>query len=68
MKERSVRVLKSGNTLVTVELEPGEKLRCFSEDRFYSLGEPLMDEVLPGHMLSNAVPTVWCPVEQKWVY
>lgn len=51
---------------VTVELNPGEILIAINERVHYRLGEPL-DDVLPGHMLSCAVPVLWCPVEQRWV-
>jgi hypothetical protein len=51
---------------VTVELVPGETLIAINDRLHYQLGEPL-DDVLPGHMLSNAVPVYWCPVAQRWV-
>jgi hypothetical protein len=51
---------------VTVELNPGETLIAIDDRVHYQLGEPLED-VLPGHMLSNAVRVYWCPVAQRWV-
>lgn len=37
-----------------------------SEDRFYKLGGQ-MDDVVPGHVLVEAVPVTWCHFEQRWV-
>lgn len=35
------------------------------DDRFYKLGGQL-DQVVPGHVLVEARPTLWCHFEQKW--
>lgn len=36
------------------------------EDAFYKLGGQ-MDDVVPGHVLQETRPVVWCHFEQKWV-
>jgi hypothetical protein len=36
------------------------------ENAFYKLGGQ-MDDVVPGHVLQEARPVVWCHFEQKWV-
>lgn len=51
---------------VTVELRPHEQLIAIDDRLHYRLGDPL-DDVVPGHMLTDAVPVMWCPVEQRWV-
>lgn len=50
---------------VVVELEPGERLIAVRDDGFYTLGQPLED-VVPGHVIGEALVSHWCPVEQKW--
>lgn len=51
---------------VVVEVDQDENLMSFFDDRHYKLGEPL-DEVVPGHIITGAMFTTWCPIEQKWV-
>jgi hypothetical protein len=66
MRETSRTVLANGGTKVTVVLEPGEKLLAVKDDRHYSLAYP-MEDVVPGHVIADAVPVTWCCLEQKWV-
>lgn len=71
LKEACVK----GKRRVTVELAEGENivshfagtaLVAIEPDAFYKLGEP-MNDVMQGHILTNAVPTTWCPIGQKWL-
>lgn len=50
---------------VTVELLPGEELLVISDRQHYRLGYPLED-VVPGHVVQEAVPVSWCCIEQRW--
>jgi hypothetical protein len=66
MKTIMDRPTKSGaRRRVVVELEPGEKLLAVRDDGYYTLGQP-MEDVVPGHVISEALETHWCPAEQKW--
>jgi hypothetical protein len=51
---------------VTVELRPHEQLIAIDDRLHYRLGEPL-DDVVPGHIVAEAVPVSWCCIEQRWV-
>lgn len=66
MREISRSQQANGSTKVTVVLSPGEKLVAVSDDRHYSLAYP-MEDVVPGHVISDAAPVTWCCLEQKWV-
>ena len=55
-----------GRRQVTVELRQGEKLIAIDTMEYYRLGYPLKDIVI-GELIDNAVPVVWCSVEQKWI-
>lgn len=50
---------------VIVELEPGETLQAFNDDKMYQLGDP-MGDILPGYIINNTWPAYWCPIAQKW--
>lgn len=66
MKTLSESVARTnGKRRVVVELEPGEKLISVRDDAFYRLGNPL-DDVIAGHILSDATRAQWCSVTQKW--
>lgn len=52
--------------VMTVELQPGEDLVAIRRDGHYQLGYPL-DDVVASHILADAAPVTWCPLEQKWV-
>ena len=51
---------------IVVELDDGEELLAFRCKAHYQLGQPIED-IVPGHVISEAVSVSWCPVEQKWV-
>jgi hypothetical protein len=36
------------------------------EGAFYQLGGQ-MDDVVPGHVLQETRPVIWCHFEQKWI-
>lgn len=56
----------SGKREVVVMLEPGEELVAVRGGQYYRLGYPVAD-IVPEHVLVDAVPVSWCPVEQRWV-
>jgi hypothetical protein len=61
-------VRRDGTRRITIELAPDEKMpnAFLDQDRHYKLGYPVEDVVI-GDVLTNAVPVVWCSLEQKWV-
>lgn len=51
----------------TLEAELNEvRAKLPREGRFYQLGGQ-MDDVVPGHVLTEARPASWCHLEQKWI-
>lgn len=46
--------------------QPGEKLLTINPDAHYTLGEPMREDVIAGHILAEAKATHWCSIEQKW--
>lgn len=67
MKIISRRTNKQGKEVLTVELDAGEQLCAFRDDRFYRLGEPLSDEVVYGSLISDACEVQWCSASQQFV-
>jgi hypothetical protein len=57
---------RQGKEEVTVVLEPGDKLMCFRDDRYFRLGGQV-DEVMAGHVITESEHVVWCSIEQRWV-
>ena len=55
-----------GKREVTVVLEEGDHLMCFRDDRYFRLGGQV-DEVMAGHVITEAEHVVWCSIEQRWV-
>lgn len=66
-----MRILKeklnrSGKREVTVELEKGDYLMCFRDDRYFRLGRQVED-IVGGHVIIESAHVVWCSIEQRWV-
>ena len=59
-----VATLKRGRR-VTVELEPNERLISIKDDDYYHLGGQVED-VVRGHIITEAYPVYWCSITQKW--
>lgn len=57
--------MEGDKRLVTVELDKDEELMAFRDDAFYRLGQPL-DDVVLGHIITDAAPVAWCSISQKW--
>ena len=66
----------NGVTRLVIELEAGESMRTCRQgqslvhidpDAHYSLGEPMRDDVIAGHILADTKRVHWCSIEQKWV-
>jgi hypothetical protein len=36
-------------------------------DAHYSLGEPMREDIIAGHILAEAKRVHWCSIQQKWV-
>ena len=66
MKIKHVKQLKNGKRHVLVELEEGEHIAAYHDDRYYKLGYPVEDIVI-GDVLDQAVPVTWCSASQEWV-
>lgn len=66
MKIIREKINRRGKREVTVELDTGDKLMAFNDDRFYRLGWQV-DDVLAGFVITESDPVVWCSIEQKWV-
>lgn len=61
------QVVKGGKRIITVEMEhPDSVLREVNDKHFYRLGGQV-DDVMPGHVLSEANRVRWCPFDQQWV-
>ena len=58
-------VTKGNKTVVTVEINAGDKLIAINDDRYYQLGDPLND-VVSGHLIADVKEVTWCSIEQKW--
>lgn len=67
MKILSAKDLPNGNRVLRVEVGPDEVLVSVQTAGFYSLGEPLRDDVVTGDILSSAIKVVWCSATQRWV-
>ena len=52
MKIKHEKQLKNGKRHVLVELEQGDKLMCFRDDRYFQLGGQL-DDVVAGHVITE---------------
>ena len=67
MKILNSKELKDGRVHVLVELARGEPMpaKTINPYGYYKLGHP-MDDVVAGHIIKEAVPVVWCSVEQEW--
>ena len=66
LKVLHTKTLKSGKRHVLVELTEGEKIKSFSEDGYYRLGGQL-DDVVGGHVITEAEHVTWCSIEQEWI-
>lgn len=65
MKIVSEKTTSTG-TRVIIDLQAGEKIIVVDPDAMYRLGEP-HDEIVQGHVITNATHATWCSLEQKWI-
>jgi hypothetical protein len=59
-----------GKVRLTIELAPGQtpdNLVEIDNDAFYTLGEPLHEDVIAGYILAGMREVHWCSIEQKWI-
>lgn len=56
---------RSGNTSTWIKIEPGESALIIRDDRYYRLGGQL-DDVVGGHVLTEAKEVRWCSITQTW--
>lgn len=66
MKVKYRKDLKNGKRHVLVELEPNETLLTFTEEAHYRLGGQV-DDIVRGHVITEAQRVTWCSVAQEWV-
>lgn len=66
MKVKHRRELKNGKRHVLVELDANETLLTFDESGYYRLGGQV-DDVVRGHVITEAPRVHWCSVAQEWV-
>ena len=66
MKILSDKVLNSGVRRVLVEVSKDATIYALPHDCYVRLGYP-MDDVVHSDIVANAVPVMWCPIEQRWV-
>jgi hypothetical protein len=66
MNIKHVKTLKNGKRHVLVELDEGERIAAYHDDRFYRLGRPV-EHIVIGDVLDRAVPVTWCSASQEWV-
>ena len=66
MKIKHEKQLKNGKRHVLVELDEGDKLMCFRDDRYFRLGGQL-DDVVGGHVITESEHVAWCSIEQRWM-
>jgi hypothetical protein len=64
MKTISEKIV-NGRRRVWVELDDNETLISVRCGQFYRLGDPLGD-VVPAHVIEDAMLAKWCPIAQKW--
>lgn len=65
MKELKRKINRHGKHEVTVELDSDEKLISFKDECFYRLGGQVED-VVAGHVITEAEGVYWCSVTQEW--
>jgi len=65
MKVLHSKTLKNGKRHALVELDEGEDIKSFNENRYYRLGGQL-DDVVGGHVITESEHVVWCSIEQRW--
>lgn len=63
--DESIRVVKEGQDFAIAA--PGEKLVKIDPSGHYSLGQPMYEDIIAGHILADATPAHWCSLTQQWV-
>lgn len=66
MKIRHRKELKNGKRHVLVELDSDETLISFNEEAYYKLGGQVED-IVRGHVITEAYQVTWCSIGQEWV-
>lgn len=66
MKELKRKINRRGKHEVTVEIDSNQTLLAVKEDGFYRLGGQVED-VVAGHVITEAEGVYWCSVTQGWV-
>lgn len=76
-----MKIIKStlrpdGTTRMIIELAQGEIVHPaarnqpvlkIDEAAHYSLGEPMREDIIAGHILAGATRVHWCSITQKWI-
>lgn len=67
MKIISEKPTARGKKRLIVEIDEGETLIAINPDKYYTLGEPLHEDVFAGHILDAPFEAHWCSFSQKWI-
>ena len=66
MKILHTKTLKSGKRHVLIELQnDDEKLMSVRPEKYYQLGGQV-DDVVQGHVITEAHGVYWCSITQQW--
>lgn len=57
---------RSGAATTWVKLNPGEQALIIRDGRHYRLGGQV-DDIVGGHVLTEAKEVYWCSITQAWV-
>lgn len=71
MKILKPHTYSDGRRTVTLELTAAEarssyEILYIDHSVMYKLGHPI-DDIVHGNHITEARPTIWCVIEQKWV-
>ena len=66
MKILNTKILKNGQTLMQITVEPNEIIQCIRDNSYYKLRGPI-DDVVASHFLCDPYPVYWCSIRQEWV-
>lgn len=66
MKVIKQKINRQGKRELTVVLDEKDHLMSFRDEGFYRLGGQV-DDVVAGHVITEAEGVYWCSIEQRWL-